>query len=88
MVMARRQVLVQMNDELLERLDRAMAASGKSRSDLVRTAIAEYLERFLEDDIDRQYVEAYTRTPQDDEFDEMALLAMQAFETEHPDESW
>lgn len=63
---------MQLNEELLTKLDRAMSTSGQSRSQLVRTAIAEYLERYLEDDIDRQYVEAYTRMPPDDEFDALA----------------
>jgi predicted transcriptional regulator len=71
MIMARKQVLVQLNDDLLAKLDRAMSTSGQSRSQLVRAAIADYLEKFLEDDIDRQYVEAYTRHPPDGEFDAM-----------------
>lgn len=83
MVMARKQVLVQLNDDLLSQLDRAMAASGQSRSQLVRAAISDYLERVLEDDIDRQYVAAYTRHPPDDEFDDgIAELGMAALDAE------
>lgn len=79
MVMARKQVLVQLNDELLATLDRAMASSGQSRSQLVRAAIADYLERFLEDDVDRQYREAYARIPDkpDPWADQLAEEAMQ-----------
>lgn len=73
MVMARKQVIVQHNDELLAGLDRAAESSGSNRSRLIGTAIAEYLERSLGDDIDRQDVEAYTRMPADDEFDAAAL---------------
>jgi metal-responsive CopG/Arc/MetJ family transcriptional regulator len=72
MVMARKQVLVQLNDKLLGQLDRAQAMSGQSRSQLIRTAIAEHLETLLEDDIDRQYVAAYTRTPSDPALDVMS----------------
>jgi metal-responsive CopG/Arc/MetJ family transcriptional regulator len=75
MVMARKQVLVQLNDKLLGQLDRAQAMSGQSRSQLIRTAIAEHLETLLEDDIDRQYIEGYTKHPPDDEFDELHELA-------------
>ncbi len=78
MNMARKQVLVQLNDDLLAKLDRAMSTSGQSRSQLVRAAIADYLEKFLEDDIDRQYVEAYTRHPPDDEFDALHEVAFRA----------
>lgn len=73
-----------MNDELLEQLDRAMATSGQSRSQLVRAAVAEYLERFLTDDIDRQYVEAYTRLPPDDEFDDFHDAAIKAASQDLP----
>lgn len=83
MVVARKQVLVQLNDDLLAQLDRAMATSGQTRSQLVRAAIADYLERVLEDDIDRQYAVAYTRHPPDDEFDDgLAELGMAALDDE------
>jgi metal-responsive CopG/Arc/MetJ family transcriptional regulator len=82
MVMARKQVLVQLNDELLGQLDRAMDKSGQTRSQLVRAAIVDYLERFMEDDIDRQYVEAYTKHPPSDEFDAWATLSTQALNAE------
>jgi metal-responsive CopG/Arc/MetJ family transcriptional regulator len=62
--MARRQTLVQLNDELLERLDRRAGREGRSRSQLIRQALEEYLRDEREAEIDRQIVEAYTRIPQ------------------------
>ena len=62
--MARRQTLVQLNDELLEFLDRRAARDGRSRSQLIREAIEQYLRDEREAEIDRQIVEAYTRMPQ------------------------
>jgi metal-responsive CopG/Arc/MetJ family transcriptional regulator len=90
MVMSRKQVLVQLNEELLESLDRAMQKSGQTRSQLVRAAISDYLERFLKDDIDRQYVEAYTRRPVDDEFDALAAHGAQTVmrELDEQDGGW
>lgn len=70
MIVARRQVLVQLSDELVSRLDRKAAQRGVSRSHVIR----ELVERHTEDEaeIDRQIVEAYTRIPQ--EPDPMAEL--------------
>jgi metal-responsive CopG/Arc/MetJ family transcriptional regulator len=61
--MARRQVLVQLNDELLALLDQRAAKSGRSRSDLIRGAIERELEADLDSAIDRAIVEGYTRLP-------------------------
>jgi metal-responsive CopG/Arc/MetJ family transcriptional regulator len=61
---ARRQTLVQLNDELLALLDRRAAQDGRSRSQLIREAVEEYLRDDRESEIDRQIVEAYTRMPQ------------------------
>jgi metal-responsive CopG/Arc/MetJ family transcriptional regulator len=61
---ARRQTLVQLNDELLALLDRRAARDGRSRSQLIREALEEYLRDEREAEIDRQIVEAYMRMPQ------------------------
>jgi metal-responsive CopG/Arc/MetJ family transcriptional regulator len=66
MVMARRQTLVQLSDELLARLDTRAAREGRSRSDLIREAVSGYLAGDREAEIDRRIVEAYTRQPQED----------------------
>ncbi len=65
MVMARRQVLVQLNEELLARLDERAARSGRSRSELVREAIERDLVDEREREIDRAIVDGYARIPEE-----------------------
>jgi hypothetical protein len=65
MVMARRQVLVQLDDELVERLDRLADEQRTSRSDLLRRGAAAVLEAFELAAADRELQESYRRTPQD-----------------------
>jgi predicted transcriptional regulator len=69
--MARTQTLVQLSDDLLAQLDARAAREGRSRSDLIREAIAAYLVTDREAEIDRAIVEGYTRKPQT--VDELAL---------------
>jgi metal-responsive CopG/Arc/MetJ family transcriptional regulator len=64
--MARTQTIVQLSDELLAELDARAAREGRSRSQLIREALAGYLADDPEADIDRRIVEAYTRRPQED----------------------
>lgn len=64
--MARTQTLVQLSDELLAELDARVAREGRSRSQLIREAIAGYLTEDPEADIDRRIVEGYTRQPPED----------------------
>jgi metal-responsive CopG/Arc/MetJ family transcriptional regulator len=66
MAMARTQTLVQLSDELLERLDARRAREGRSRSEVVREAIEQYLAADREAEIDRRIVEAYMRRPPED----------------------
>jgi metal-responsive CopG/Arc/MetJ family transcriptional regulator len=66
MVVARTQTLVQLSDDLLERLDRYRTREGRSRSEVIRAAIERYLAQDREAEIDRLIVDAYTRHPQDD----------------------
>lgn len=61
--MARRQVLVQLSDELLALLDERAAKSGRSRSEIIRAAIERELAAEREAAIDRAIVEGYTRIP-------------------------
>ncbi len=65
MVVARRQTLVQLTDELLALLDERAAKSGRSRSDVIRGAIERDLAADREAAIDAVIVEAYTRMPQE-----------------------
>jgi len=66
MTMARRQTLVQLSDDLLDRLDTFSARQGRSRSAVVRDAVAQYLDADREAEIDRLIVEGYTREPPSD----------------------
>jgi metal-responsive CopG/Arc/MetJ family transcriptional regulator len=63
---ARRQTLVQLNDELLALLDERAARTRSSRSQLIRDALEQYLAAEREAAIDRAIVEGYTRIPQDE----------------------
>lgn len=83
--MARNQTLVQLSDRLVAALDEVAARERRSRSDLIRAAIAAYLADTLHDDVDRQYVEAYTKHPPTDEFDAWASAALEDAITE---EAW
>jgi metal-responsive CopG/Arc/MetJ family transcriptional regulator len=68
--MSRTQTLVQLNEELLRRLDERAAREGRSRSALIRDAIEAYLANEARDEISRQIIEGYERVPQtDEEFD-------------------
>lgn len=64
-VMSRREVLVQLDDELVERLDRLARAEQTSRSELLRRGAAAVLEAAEQFAADRALQEAYRRVPQD-----------------------
>lgn len=61
--MARRQTLVQLSDELLARLDEHAARTGRSRSDLIRTAVERELVHGRAAAIDAAIVDGYSRIP-------------------------
>jgi predicted transcriptional regulator len=63
MVVARRQTLVQLSDELLALLDERAARTGRSRSDLIRSAIERELAEDREAAIDAAIVDGYRRIP-------------------------
>lgn len=73
MVMVRKQVLVQLDDELVERLDQLSDKLGVSRSELIRRGAQAVLTAAEEMEADRRLVEAYTTTPA-----ETALVAAAA----------
>jgi metal-responsive CopG/Arc/MetJ family transcriptional regulator len=62
---ARREVLVQLDDELVERLDRLADKQGTSRSELLRRGAAAVLEASELAASDRELQESYRRIPQD-----------------------
>ncbi|WP_423920362.1 ribbon-helix-helix protein, CopG family [Candidatus Poriferisodalis sp.] len=63
--MARREVLVQLDDELIERLAAIAAAEGTSRSALLRLGARAVIEAADLAAADAQLVAAYRRQPQD-----------------------
>jgi DNA-binding FadR family transcriptional regulator len=65
MAMARRQVLVQLDDDLVDRLDRMAERLDVSRSALIRRGALAVLEADRLVEADRRLVEAYRRDPQD-----------------------
>jgi hypothetical protein len=65
MVMARREVLVQLDDDLVTRLDELATAQGTSRSELLRRGAMAVLDAAELAEADRVLQEAYRRTPQD-----------------------
>jgi metal-responsive CopG/Arc/MetJ family transcriptional regulator len=80
MVVARKQTLVQLSEELLARLDSYRAPRGRSRSEVVREAIERYLEADREAEIDRLIVDAYRRRPPEELWAEQAARQMIAAE--------
>jgi metal-responsive CopG/Arc/MetJ family transcriptional regulator len=62
---ARKQVLVQLDDAQLARLDGLAENVDESRSELIRRAIGLYLEAIDEAVEDVRYAEAYRRVPED-----------------------
>jgi hypothetical protein len=65
MAMGRREVLVQLDDDLVERLDRLAEQYGTNRSELLRRGAAAVLEAAERAEADRVLQEAYRRLPQD-----------------------
>jgi Arc/MetJ-type ribon-helix-helix transcriptional regulator len=63
MAMARRQTLIQLDDARLAALDERAAASGRSRSDLVREAVDLLLGTGDAAAIDAAIVQGYERVP-------------------------
>jgi metal-responsive CopG/Arc/MetJ family transcriptional regulator len=70
--MARKQVIVQLDDRLVAELDKAAAQEGVSRSELIRLAALALIEARKIRKLEKKLVDAYTRTPQDPVFIETA----------------
>ena len=77
--MARKQVLVQLDDALIQRLDRSAGALGLNRSELIRQAVDAYLDACEEAAWDARTVRAYLELPEDlaelDGFQRLAATA-------------
>ena len=65
MVMARREVLVQLDDELVARLDHLAKRTGVSRSELLRRGARAILEADEWAQADKRLIEGYTKYPPD-----------------------
>ena len=65
MVMGRKEVLVQLDDDRFDRLDRLADKQGTSRSELLRRGAAAVLEAAEQAEADRVLQDAYRRMPQD-----------------------
>jgi metal-responsive CopG/Arc/MetJ family transcriptional regulator len=65
MVMARREVLVQLDDDLVGRLDELAERAGTSRSELLRCGALAVLQAAELAEADQQLIEGYRRVPQD-----------------------
>jgi metal-responsive CopG/Arc/MetJ family transcriptional regulator len=63
MPMARIQVLVQLDDDLLSLLDERAAAAGVSRSEMVRRGVRAVIASDVESKLDKAIVEGYKRLP-------------------------
>jgi metal-responsive CopG/Arc/MetJ family transcriptional regulator len=72
MVMGRREVLVQLDDDLVERLDRLATNRGTNRSELLRRGALAVLEADDLRQADLVLQDAYKRVPQDPELVEAA----------------
>jgi Ribbon-helix-helix protein, copG family len=70
--MARKQVLVQLDDAQVARLDVLSNAVGDSRSGMIRRALDLYLDAVAEGVADLRYAQAYQRIPED--LDDLAGL--------------
>lgn len=64
-VVARKQVIVQLDDAMVGALDRLARKERVSRSELLRRAAQALLESYRVAQADRRLVESYRRTPQD-----------------------
>lgn len=64
-VVARKQVIVQLDDRLVAELDKAAKQDGVSRSELLRAAAIALLEARKVRRLERRLVDAYAQMPQD-----------------------
>jgi len=65
MVVGRREVLVQLDDELVARLDRLAEIEGTSRSELLRRGASAVLDAAEQFEADHHLRQVYRRIPQD-----------------------
>ncbi len=66
--MARKQVIVQLDDRIVAELDKAAAQDGVNRSELIRMAAIALIEARKIRKLEKELVDAYTKVPQDPVF--------------------
>ena len=81
-------IQVPINEELLERLDAYSAERGQSRSAFIREACSEYVSKLTEEELDRQYVEAYRRFPEGEEEEAWARMGEQELARLLAEDEW
>lgn len=77
MAMARKKpriIQVPISEDLLQQLDAYSAERGQSRSAFIREACAEYVAKLTEEELDRQYEEAYRKFPEGEEEEAWARM--------------
>ncbi len=79
MVVARKQVLVQLEDDLVRELDSIAADAGVNRSELLRRLVRNLVEAVDEAEADTELIAAYKAQPEDPEM--LAVLNRLAAET-------
>lgn len=80
MVVPRREVLVQLDDDLVRRLDEAAKRHATNRSELLRRGAVAVLTALDDLAADRDLREAYRRTPQDPSLvDAVELLSLETW---------
>lgn len=67
MPITRKQVLVQLSDELIEMLDHEAARRGVSRSALIRAAVEDHLQDETEAEKIARWLDGYRRMPETEE---------------------
>jgi predicted DNA-binding protein len=93
MVVARRQTLVQLTDDLVVLLDAIAAKQGRTRSALIRSVLEEYVKDEDDAEKDRRMIEGYTKYPPGTEDDPPEWGTLEAW-AEHSlrealeEESW
>ncbi len=80
MVMARKEVLVQLEDDLVKALDQIAKERGTNRSELLRTAARVIVTADDEAKADTELIAAYTAVPQDpQETEAMLRIALEVW---------
>jgi metal-responsive CopG/Arc/MetJ family transcriptional regulator len=84
----RRQVLVQLTEELLADVDALAVKTGRNRSDLAREALGDLVRKFRAADDVRRDVAGYTRFPQSEAAWDEAEFLDQADALDAEDGGW